>query len=68
MKERGVDEKLLSDIDLKDWIGAIDGEEENVVEVVEKIKESPFIPEDVPIHGLIIDLYDGKIKVLVEGK
>ena len=67
MKERGVDEKLLSDIDLKDWIGAIDGEEENVVEVVEKIKESPFIPEDVPIHGLIIDLYDGKIKVLVEG-
>lgn len=68
MKERGVDEKLLSDIDLKDWIGAIDGEEENVVEVVEKIKESPFIPEDVPIHGLIIDLYDGKIKVLIEGK
>ncbi|WP_048192241.1 carbonic anhydrase [Methanobacterium sp. SMA-27] len=67
MKERGVDEKLLSDIDLKDWIGAIDGEEENVVEVVEKIKESPFIPEDVPIHGLIIDLYEGKIKVLVEG-
>ena len=68
MKERGVDEKLLSEVNLKDWIGAIDGEEENVVEVVEKIKESPFIPEDVPIHGLIIDLYDGKLKVLVEGK
>lgn len=67
MKARGVDEKALSDVDLKDWIGAIDGEEENVREVVEKLKESPFIPEDVPIHGLIIDLYDGKLKVLVEG-
>jgi carbonic anhydrase len=35
---------------------------------VEKIKGSPFIPDDVPVHGLIIDLYDGKIKVLVEDK
>lgn len=38
MKARGVDEKALSDVDLKDWIGAIDGEEENVREVVEKLK------------------------------
>jgi len=68
MKARGVDEKTLSEVDIKEWIGAIDGEEENVLNVVEKIKESPFIPDDVPIHGLIIDLYDGKLKVLVEGK
>lgn len=67
MKERGVDKEALSEIDMKEWIGAIDGEEENVLSVVNKIKESPFIPEDVPIHGLIIDLYDGKLKVLVEG-
>lgn len=66
MKSRGIDEKTLSEVDIKEWIGAIDGEEENVMEVVKKIKESPFIPEDVPVHGLIIDLYDGKIKVLHE--
>jgi carbonic anhydrase len=48
--------------------GAINGEEDNVVEVVEKIKGSPFIPDDVPVHGLIIDLYEGKMKVLVKGK
>lgn len=68
MKARGVDEKTLSEVDIKEWIGAIDSEEENILNVVEKIKESPFIPDDVPIHGLIIDLYDGKLKVLVEGK
>lgn len=68
MKARGVDEKTLSEVDIKEWVGAIDGEEENVLNVVEKIKESPFIPDDVPIHGLIIDLYDGKLKVLVEDK
>lgn len=67
MKSRGVDEKTLSEVDLKEWIGAIDSEEENVMVVVEKIKESPFIPDDVPIHGLIIDLYDGKMKVLSQG-
>ena len=39
MKARGVDEKTLSDVDLKDWIGAIDGEEENV-----ETAETPFGP------------------------
>lgn len=68
MKSRGVDEKALSEVNLKEWIGAIDGEVENVRAVVEKIKESPFIPDDVPIHGLIIDIYDGKLKVLVKDK
>ncbi|HEY0196415.1 MAG TPA: carbonic anhydrase [Methanobacterium sp.] len=66
MKERGVDEETLDQVDLKEWIGAIDSEEGNVLQVVKKIKESPFIPDDVPVHGLIIDLYDGKLKVLVK--
>lgn len=68
MKARGVDEKTMEEVDLKEWIGAIEGEEENVLSGVKKIKESPFIPDDVPVHGLIIHLYDGKIKVLVEDK
>ncbi|MGB9978836.1 beta-class carbonic anhydrase [Methanobacterium sp.] len=68
MKMRGVDEETLSGVNIEEWIGAISNEEENVIKVVEKIRKSPFIPEDVPIHGLIIDLYDGKMKVLVEDK
>lgn len=68
MKERGVDEETLKDVDITEWIGAIGEEEENVLEVVEKIKGSSFIPEDVPVHGLIIDLFDGKMKVLVEDR
>ncbi len=68
MIARGIDEKTVKDVDLKEWIGAIDGEEENVLNAVQKIKESPFIPDDVPVHGLIIDLYDGKLKVLIEDK
>ena len=68
MKARGVDKKTLLEVNIGEWIGAISDEEENVTKVVEEIKKSPFIPEDVPVHGLIIDLYDGNIKVLVEDK
>jgi len=68
MKARGISEEIISGVDLKEWIGAIEGEEENVLNAVREIKESPFIPDDVPVHGLIIDLYDGKLKVLVEDK
>ena len=68
MKERGVDEKsTLATLISKEWIGVINSEEENVVEVVEKIRGLPFIPDDMPVHGLIINLYDCKLKVLVEG-
>ncbi|KAF5089231.1 beta-class carbonic anhydrase [Methanobacterium aggregans] len=68
MMDRGVDQKTVTELDLKEWIGAIDDEEKNVVQTVEKIRGSQFIPSDVPVHGLIIDLYQGKLKVLVEDK
>ena len=51
MEERGIDPEEIAKVDLKKWIGAIDGEEVNVIQTVKKIKNSPFIPEDVPIHG-----------------
>lgn len=67
MIDRGIDQKTIADLDLKEWIGAIDNEEKNVTQSVEIIKESQFIPSDIPVHGLIIDLYQGRLKVLVEG-
>lgn len=68
MMDRGVNPKTVRDIDLKEWIGAIDNEEQNVVQNVKRIRGSPFIPSDVPVHGLIIDPYQGTLKVLVEDK
>ena len=68
MMDRGVSPKTVEDLDLKEWIGAIDNEEQNVVQNVKKIRESPFIPSDVPVHGLIIDPYQGTLEVLVEDK
>jgi carbonic anhydrase len=68
MEERGIDPEEIAKVDLKKWIGAIDGEEVNVIQTVKKIKNSPFIPEDIPVHGLIIDIESGELKILVDAR
>jgi len=66
MIESGILEDDISKYDLSEWIGGFESEEENVIDVCEKIKNHPLIP-DVPIHGLIIDIVTGKLKILVNG-
>ena len=66
MLARGIKEEDIDNYDLAEWIGGFDDEEENVKNVVEKIKNHPLIP-DVPVHGLIIDIVTGELKVLVDG-
>jgi len=67
MIEKGISTEEIDKINLIDWIGAIETEESNVISGVEKIKNSPLIPDDIPVHGLIIDPISGKIDVLVNG-
>lgn len=39
--------------------------ESNVKHQVQKIKESPFIPEDIVVHGLIYDVKTGRLQLVV---
>ncbi|MBQ2636869.1 MAG: carbonic anhydrase, partial [Methanobrevibacter sp.] len=66
MLARGIKQEDIDKYDLEEWIGGFESEEENVKDVVEKIKNHPLIP-DVPVHGLIIDIVTGELKVLVDG-
>ncbi|MBP5700471.1 MAG: carbonic anhydrase, partial [Methanobrevibacter sp.] len=66
MLARGIKEEDIAKYDLAEWIGGFESEEANVLDVVEKIKNHPLIP-DVPVHGLIIDIVTGELKVLKEG-
>jgi carbonic anhydrase len=52
---------------LRDWLGAFHHPVENVQDVVQKIRENPLIPKAVPIHGLIFDPVEGRLKLLTEG-
>jgi carbonic anhydrase len=69
MIERGIDPQAIDALipDLGQWMGAFACPEENVERVAAVIRESPLIPRDVPIHGLIFCPNDGHLEVVVNG-
>ena len=64
MISRGISEEVLDTIDVGRWIGIVKDERENVLDVVRKIKESPFIPKDISIYGLLLDPNSGELEVI----
>ena len=69
MIARGIDPRAIESLvpDLAQWMGAFSCPVENVERVVAVIRESPLIPRDVPVHGLIFCPNDGHLEVLVRG-
>ncbi len=69
MIARGVSPEAIETLvpDLAQWLGAFSCPEENVCDVVGKIRANPLIPADVPIHGLIFCPNDGRLEVVVDG-
>lgn len=67
MLEKGISPEEIDKIDIQDWIGAIDSEKSNVFNGVEKINKSPFIPDSIPVHGLIMDPISGELDILING-
>jgi carbonic anhydrase len=53
--------------DLSQWLGAFGCPQENVADVVGKIRANPLIPRDVPVHGLIFCPNDGHLDIIVNG-
>ena len=64
MIEKGIDEELVKDLDIENWAGFIKDEKENIIEGVKKIKNSPYIPKDVKIIGLLMDPNSGEIEII----
>ena len=72
MKERGVSEETLdilqySGLDLSKWLHGFDDVKESVTHDVNMICNHPLIPNDVPVHGLVINPDDGKVDLVVNG-
>lgn len=68
MLERGVPQEAIDGVDnWREWLGGFAHPEWNVRNVVQRIRESPLIPNDVPVHGLIMEPQRGALKLLVDG-
>lgn len=70
--DRGVAKETISTlynsgIDVGRWLHGFETVEESVKESVNAIKNHPLIPQDVNIHGLIIDPNTGGLEVVVNG-
>ena len=71
-RRRGISEDVLdalrnSGVELDRWLCGFDTVEDGVRQSVEVIRNHPLLPEDVPVHGLIIDPETGKLDRLVDG-
>ena len=52
---------------LIEWLHAFQDPREAVKKEVATVKESPFVPETLIVHGLVYDLPSGSLKVVVNG-
>ncbi|MBP1949661.1 beta-class carbonic anhydrase [Virgibacillus litoralis] len=72
MKERGISEERLdtlqnAGVDLEQFLKGFDSVEDSVRQSVSTIQNHPLIPQDVPVHGLVINPDTGKLDVVSKG-
>jgi carbonic anhydrase len=66
MKNRGISEEKIDfmkycGVDFDKWLGGFECVEDSVVETVKFIRNHPLIPNDIQVHGLIMDPTTGKV-------
>ncbi len=59
-----IEQEQLGDVEsLVRWVGAFSDVHVNVQEVVQTIRQSPYLPR-IPVHGLVIDINTGALTVV----
>lgn len=54
-------------IDLEQWLHGFENVEDMVKENISMIRNHPLIPNEIPVHGLVIDPDTGKLDLTVNG-
>jgi carbonic anhydrase len=69
MVARGISEDAIKVVDkaIDAWVDSFHHPMQNVENVVNELRSNPFIPKDIPIHGLVINPNDGHLELLVNG-
>jgi len=70
--DRGISQEAISilkhsGINLEKWLHGFGSVTEAVSSSVEMINNHPLLPENVPVHGLVIDPHTGKLDLVVTG-
>ena len=57
--------QMIKADDLREWFGVITDEELNVRKVVESVRQSDVIPQEIPVYGLMINSETGELSKVV---
>ncbi len=66
LKAIGVDRSRLPD-NIIDFFGMFGSERQNVIKACDLARQSPLIGAKIPIHGLLVDITNGKLDWVVNG-
>lgn len=66
-RKAGIPRSAFGDEDLRTWFGAFTDIKANVLQGVEYLRKSVFVPRDMKIHGLIIGTERGELEVIHDG-
>ena len=56
-----------SGIDIHGWLSGFKSVEDSVANSVDIIRNHPLMPISIPVHGLVIDPYTGRLELVVDG-
>lgn len=66
-RKAGIPRSAFGDEDLRNWFGAFTDIKANVLQGVEYLRKSGFVPRDLKIHGLIIGIENGELEIVSDG-
>jgi len=64
--ELGISRTALPE-NLTEFFGLFASERQNVLKATEIIRQSPLIGPKVPVHGLLLDIHNGRLECVVNG-
>jgi len=65
-RDLGISRSQLPD-NLNEFFGLFASERQNVMRGVEFVRQSPLIGPRIPVHGLVVDIENGKLEWVVNG-
>jgi len=66
LKRLGVDRSQLPE-NLNEFFGTFSSERQNVIKACGFVRQSPLIGPKIPVHGLVVDITNGRLEWLVNG-
>ncbi|WP_028781873.1 beta-class carbonic anhydrase [Thalassobacillus devorans] len=72
MKDQGISDETLKTLDyagvnVNNWLQGFESVEESVKNSVEILRNHPLLPQNTPVHGLVIDPETGKLDLVTKG-